>query len=166
MNDEKFGIAPLKAEHGIHRMSWTEPTLQLAPAIQFAEGGPLQKLVLTFLSATAGLGAVFDAAKYPNFHQDALGVYRGTVREETRIDLPGVVIGVRAGALQANEAVTELCRMLAVAAWEVIKVWPGADIRNPVLQYLRHVRNAAAHNTAWHFLGEEPRHPAVARQSA
>lgn len=46
-------------------------------------------------------------------------------------------------------------------------LWIGEDLkqeswfdRSPALEFFRHVRNAVAHNNAFHFLGGEPRRPA------
>jgi hypothetical protein len=34
---------------------------------------------------------------------------------------------------------------------------------SPALEFLRHIRNAAAHGNRWHFRGQEPRNPAKLR---
>ncbi|KNH21171.1 hypothetical protein ACU18_03315 [Arthrobacter sp. ZBG10] len=37
------------------------------------------------------------------------------------------------------------------------------DSSSPVLEFLRHLRNAAAHGNRWHFVGQEPKFPAKLR---
>lgn len=35
----------------------------------------------------------------------------------------------------------------------------------PLLQFARHFRNACAHGDRWHFIGNEPQHPAACRDT-
>ena len=48
--------------------------------------------------------------------------------------------------------------MLLILAWETCK---SSSDRTPVWEFLRHCRNAAAHGSAFNFVGPEPKRPAV-----
>jgi hypothetical protein len=148
----------LHVETGYYTGLGMPAVLRLGSTIQFAESGPFYGLVLTFLSATAGMGAVFNVGnKYPDFHQDANGWYAGTVREKTEIDLPLVVRLIRDGALRSTDAVINLSRMLAITAWDAYSDWEHYQWNHPTGQFLRHIRHASAHKNRWHFVNGEPK---------
>jgi len=80
-------------------------TLRLNPSLQFQEGEAFFNLIATFLAATAGMTPVFDEKGYPDFLAGTDGVYQGTVRPETRVDLPAVL-----GLIRRRRAASQRCR--------------------------------------------------------
>jgi hypothetical protein len=86
---------------------------------------------------------------------------------KTRVDLPAVLGLIRSGALQAADAVKQLCCMLATSAWDASRfgtshpLWPL-----PEVQFFRFARHAAAHGNRWHFVDGNPKSLAMWRNVA
>jgi hypothetical protein len=125
------------------------------------QSGRFFPFVLTYLAASAGFTPVYDAEHYPDFMKGVAGIFPGTTTASARASLEQVVTQIRAGVLPQRRAEQSLCCMLANICFESIE---QADLDrvwlDPVIQFFRHVRNAASHANQWHFLGQEPKHRA------
>lgn len=123
--------------------------------------GPLYPFMLTYIAASAGLTAVYDAANYPNYMQGTAGIFPSKT-VGAKVGLDDSVRAVRAGALPQPHAETNLCVMLVNTAYESLNKATRTRLRgNPVFEFFRHVRNAASHGNKWHFSSKEPARPAA-----
>lgn len=132
------------------------PLVLILSTLELRKGSPFFDMLATFVAATAGLTPVFDAEHYPAFLQGVGGEYRGKVWPTMTVDLGDAVGRFRTGILDASTAESQLCCMLANAAWEAARFkrkHPSWD--KPEVQFFRHVRNAASHGNRWSF--EEPK---------
>ncbi|HEY6356118.1 MAG TPA: hypothetical protein VIY30_16670 [Burkholderiaceae bacterium] len=121
--------------------------------MSFRQGTPFYELLITFVAASAGFTPVFDGEHYGGFLDGTIGAFPGRVCPEMRTNLGQRVQDVRSGAITRATAESSLACMLATAAWDVLCATepPPAIMGRPEVQYLRHVRNAAAHGNHWHF---------------
>ena len=128
------------------------------PTITFTQDSPFFEMVMSFLTATMGLEAVFEQKDPPAPGPDQLAWYRGKVRPDLAIDM-GQIHALRlSGDLTADSVVKSLCCMLLCTAYTV------ADVHNdqsPEFEVFRHLRNAAAHGNYFYFKKDEPRRRAA-----
>jgi hypothetical protein len=69
--------------------------------------------------------------------------------------------------LGLHEDVLPFTAMFIVTRLEDDLLTLGLRSKNsPLFEFLRHLRNAAAHGNRWHFTGQEPKHPAQLRSIA
>jgi hypothetical protein len=128
--------------------------------------GPLYPFMLTFLAASAGLTAVYDAAKYATFMQGTAGIFPAKALA-AKVSLADCVAKVRAGALPQQDAEIRLCAMLMNSAYESLDDAAIAKLQgDPVFEVFSHVRNAASHNNKWLFKAHQPVNPAAWKRFA
>lgn len=61
------------------------------------------------------------------------------------------------GSLPQKEYHRHLCIMLTIAAYEAIRI---RNVQTPLVEYLRHLRNACAHGNRFNLSANEPARPA------
>ncbi|OGW38592.1 MAG: hypothetical protein A2X58_10020 [Nitrospirae bacterium GWC2_56_14] len=126
--------------------------------IIFTQDSPFFEMVTAFLTATAGLGPIFEKEIQLAPGPDRIAWYRGKIKPDLAIDM-GQIQSLRAsGDLTADSVVKTLCCMLLCTAYTV------ADVHNdqsPEFEVFRHLRNAAAHGNYFYFKKDEPRRRAA-----
>ena len=133
--------------------------------LQFQRGGLFYPYVSTFIAASAGLTAVFDAQHYPRFLRHVTGVFPGiVVFGNAETDLGARVQAIRNGEI--TQAVTDsaLCCMLANTCYSQLRGKQLAKVlKSPVGRLFKHVRHAASHGNVWSFEHDQPKGTAVWR---
>jgi hypothetical protein len=131
--------------------------LKLDPA------GPFYPFMLTFLAASAGLTAVYDAGHYADFMQGTDGIFPAPALG-AKVNLADCVGHARAGALPQRDAEIRLCAMLMNSAYESLDEATRDRLRgNLVFEVFRHARNAASHGNKWKFRDDQPARAAAWR---
>jgi hypothetical protein len=151
------GSSAVTPQTGAITMSGQEVALRVLYALN--PGGPFYRFVLTYLVASAGLTPVYDEENYSNFLKGVDGIFRGVLSGTARVDLAECVALARDNTLPVGDAEESMCCMLANTAFESMAA-KDRNGPNAVLQFFRHVRNAASHGNRWHFYRTEPRLPA------
>ena len=151
----------LTPETGSFGFTEYPPALLALGDLKLDPAGPFYPFMLTFLAASAGLTAVYDAKHYADFMQGTDGIFPAKALA-AKVSLADCVGSVRAGALAQQEAEIRLCGMLMNSAYESLDDAARAKVNsNQVFQFFRHVRNAASHGNKWHFDIRNPTLPAA-----
>jgi hypothetical protein len=125
--------------------------------IIFTQDSPFFEMVMSFLTATMGLGAVFETENPLAPSPEKNAWYRGKARPNLAVDMGQIRALCASGDLTADSVVKSLCCMLLSTAYTV------ADAHNdqsPEFEFFRHLRNAAVHGNSFYFKKDEPRRPA------
>ncbi|MEQ1598499.1 MAG: hypothetical protein ABL880_03940 [Methylotenera sp.] len=131
----------------------TQPT-----QLVFTQGRPFFEMVMSFLAATVGMGAVFDATNPLGLSPQMKAGYQGIVKTDVVIDMNQVHTQCISGALSPDTAVKSLCCMLLNSTYEIAKQF---NDRSPEFEIFRHLRNAASHKNLFTFNANEPALPAL-----
>ena len=114
-------------------------------------------MVMAFLAATMGMGAVFETENPLAPSPENNAWYRGKARPNLAVDMGQIRALCASGDLTADSVVKSLCCMLLNTAYSVAE--PYND-QSPAFEVFRHVRNAASHGNNFFFKKDEPRLPA------
>ena len=158
------GSATVSPSTGALTMSGQQVALRGLYALN--PSGPFYRFVLTYLVASAGLTPVYDSIHYADFLKGVAGRFSGTACATAEVDLSDCVTLARGNTLPQRDAEISMCCMLANTAFESLTD-ANKKKPEPVIQFFRHVRNAASHGNMWNFLDtnkrKEPRLPAAWR---
>lgn len=123
----------------------------------FIKGRPFYDMVMSFIAATVGLGPLFEPDNPSKLSAEQQAWYLGKVRPDIGIDMGQVHRECISGALSPTTAVKALCCMLITGTYACAE---GHNDHSPEFEFLRHLRNAAAHGNRFNFYPGEPRRPA------
>jgi hypothetical protein len=127
------------------------------------------EMIDAFSVCVLGLGALTNPANLESLKPYKLVPVESSFSpEDSNIDLPHYLSRLSnediAGPLRLN-TMKVLCQSLTISAFETLKAsshYTGIAA-DPVVQFFRHIRNAAAHNNVFTFSKDQPGKPAIWR---